>query len=334
MINNYPKVSIIILNWNGFDDSINCLNSLKIISYPNFNIILVDNGSENNEGPRLKEKYGSFIHLIATNSNLGFGAGNNVGIRFAIQNGCDYILLLNNDTIVTDNFLNRLVEIAGQEFNLGAVGPKLIAEDGRIQLDSVARFPTLIDQFYLWSFLYPIGRYLFRQKLFIPKYLMLDFDRESQKSVDMICGACMLLPSKTLNQIGLFDENFFLFAEDMDLCYRIKTAGFNIVYTPRSVVTHLKNKSVNKLSTKHFVVVPLNTYLFYTKHFSQSTATKFKIIVLIFIITQLIFWAIKNLINEPRFVNLINILRVFKKVIIQLTAWESTDDNRRYQLSK
>lgn len=323
MVNTIPKVSIIIVNWNGFSDTVECVNSLKKIAYTNFDVILVDNGSDNNEGPCLKEKFQSFVHVICTKKNLGFGSGNNVGIRYALEIGCDYILLLNNDTIVTRDFLMVLVDISESNQLIGAVGPKLLTEDGKIQLDSVARFPSLLDQFYLWSFLYPIGRYLLCQKFFIPKYLMLDFDRESQKPVDMICGACMLLPTSTLKKVGLFDEKFFLFAEDMDLCYRIKSAGLNTIYTPQSVVTHLKNKSVNKLSTRHFVEVPLNTYYYYKKNFGNSTAAKFKMIVLIFIIPQLLFWALKSLVVNFRFSNITNTFKLIRKVIYQLIIWKS-----------
>lgn len=326
MQNNRPSVSIVIVNWNGFEDTSNCLNSLKNVSYTNFIVIVVDNGSDNDESQRLQKKFGSFIHVISTYKNLGFGTGNNIGIRYALEKDCEYILLLNNDTIVSSNFLDPLIDIAENNQHIGAVGPKLLTEDGNIQLDSVARFPSLIDQFYLWSFLYPIGRYIFFRKLFIPKYLMLDFDRESQKSVDMICGACMLLPTSTLKNIGLFDENFFLFAEDMDLCYRIKSAGLNIIYAPQSEVIHLKNKSVQKLSTKHFVEVPLNSYYYYKKNFSRRTAVLFRIIILVCIIPQLIVWGIKTFFKKTTIRNLRTILLLFQEVLLQLLKWKSVSN--------
>jgi hypothetical protein len=106
-----PLVYIITINWNGIDDTIECLDSLKGITYPNCKIIVVDNGSKNNQAEKIKEKFRN-IELIKNKKNEGFVIANNQGIKLALKNGADYILLLNNDTIIKNDFLNILIEYA------------------------------------------------------------------------------------------------------------------------------------------------------------------------------------------------------------------------------
>jgi len=116
MIMQHPKVSIIILNWNGLKDTIECLESLKKITYPNYEVIVVDNDSKGNDADILEERYKNYIRVIRNKENLGFAGGNNVAIRQVLkEEKSDYILLLNNDTIVEPNFLEELIKIALQD---------------------------------------------------------------------------------------------------------------------------------------------------------------------------------------------------------------------------
>ena len=121
-----PKVSIIILNWNGLDDTIECLESLQKITYPNYEVIVVDNGSRGNDAQVLREKFGDYIELIQNDKNYGYTGGNNIGIRYALHNSSwDYFLVLNNDTVVESGFLTELVNIAESAPSSGIAGPKI-----------------------------------------------------------------------------------------------------------------------------------------------------------------------------------------------------------------
>src|SRR4030042_2187559 len=133
-----PKVSIIILNWNGLEDTIECLNSLKKITYPNYKVILVDNGSKGNDARVLREKFGDYIHLIENDRNYGYAKGVNIGIRYALANSAsEYILLLNNDTVVAPDFLNQLVKLAESDSSVGIVGPKTYYYGSSSRLESI-----------------------------------------------------------------------------------------------------------------------------------------------------------------------------------------------------
>jgi len=123
MIMQHPKVSIIILNWNGLKDTIECLESLKKITYPNYEVIVVDNDSKGNDADILEERYKNYIRVIRNKENLGFAGGNNVAIRQVLkEEKSDYILLLNNDTIVEPNFLEELIKIALQDEKIAIIG--------------------------------------------------------------------------------------------------------------------------------------------------------------------------------------------------------------------
>ena len=120
------KVSIIILNWNGLDHTVDCLQSLKKITYQNYNIIVVDNGSKGNDAEILKRKFGEYVHIIENDKNYGFAGGCNIGIRYALRNsGPDYILLLNNNTTVAPDFLAEMVSVAESNPSFGIAGPKI-----------------------------------------------------------------------------------------------------------------------------------------------------------------------------------------------------------------
>jgi glycosyltransferase involved in cell wall biosynthesis len=123
----HARVSIIILNWNGLDDTIECLESLKRISYPNYEVILIDNGSEKNDAEILRQRFGDYAHVIHNEKNLGFAQGNNVGIKHVLKNSKpDFILLLNNDTVVDTEFLGALVAAGERDPKTGILGPKLL----------------------------------------------------------------------------------------------------------------------------------------------------------------------------------------------------------------
>ena len=118
-IDKKPEVSIIILNWNGLEDTIECLESLKKITYPNYKLIIVDNGSEGNDVAVLRHRFGSYIHIIEKDKNYGFTEGNNIGMRYALKGEARYILLLNNDTIVDPDFLSNLIKVAAGDPKIG-----------------------------------------------------------------------------------------------------------------------------------------------------------------------------------------------------------------------
>lgn len=214
-----PLVYIIILNWNRKYDTLECLESLQYINYPNYKIIVVDNGSIDGSPQVIREKFPN-ITLIENKKNLGFAEGNNIAIKSALQEGADYVLLLNNDTIVDRNFLIQLVKVAESDPEIGICGPKIYHYD----------FPNKI-----W---FAGGLIKGGTTLHIGggKDDKGQFDKISV--VDYITGCAMLVKRKVFEKVGLLDPDYFCMFEDADLCLRNRRAGFKAVYVPNARVWH------------------------------------------------------------------------------------------------
>jgi len=231
-----PKVSIIILNWNGLKDTIECLESLKKITYPNYEVIVVDNASKGNDADILEEKYKDYIRVIRNKENLGFAGGNNVAIRQVLkEEKSDYILLLNNDTIVESSFLDELLKVAEGNLKVGILGPKIYFYDFKGEKNIIQSAGARIN---LW-----LGRFNGIG------YRQLDkgqFNKISE--VDYVGGSCILARTKVIKKIGLLNEKYFLYFEETDWCFRVKQAGYLILYVPESKIWHKQGASVKKVS--------------------------------------------------------------------------------------
>ncbi len=220
MVKKKPFVSIVVLNWNSYDDTINCIESLKKITYPEYEIIIVDNGSTDGSERILKQRFPE-LTLIQTGHNLGFTGGVNAGIRHALKEGADYIHLLNNDTVVAPDFLEELLKVAEKDGKAGILCSKIYFyhRPDRIWYAG-ATFYSLIGL----TVLVGCGRK--DNKRF-------DTIRETEPT-----GCSMLLKREVCEKIGLFDEEYFCYYEDLDFGMRAKRAGFRTLYVPSSKVWH------------------------------------------------------------------------------------------------
>ena len=240
-INEYPLVSIISVNYNGADLTCEMIKSLRNITYPNIEIIVVDNASH--ESPAKIKDSNQDITLILSEKNIGFAGGNNIGIRASKGK---YILLLNNDTEVDTGFLEPLVEKLEMNSHIGGVSPK------------VYYYNTSIIQFAGST---PINAITGRGG-FIGE---LEADM-GQYDVDKICnhthGAAMLVPRSVLEKVGLMSEFFFLYYEELDFCEKIKRAGYEFWYIHSSKVYHKESMSVGKKSSLKTFYQTRNRILF------------------------------------------------------------------------
>jgi hypothetical protein len=225
-----PRVSIIILNWNGKDDTIECLESLKNIFYSNYEIILVDNGSTDGSVKYFEEHYPE-IEIIENGDNLGFAEGNNVAIKYVIDNGTDYVLLLNNDTIVGPDFLSELVSVAESDSEIGVVGPNVY------YYSEISKIQSAGGKIY-WN----------RGKA--PHFTNKDDIKEISRvrDVDYIMGCALLAKSELVKKIGLLNKDYFAYWEETDWCVRSKKSGYRIVHVPKSKIWH-KGGSTSKKSS-------------------------------------------------------------------------------------
>jgi GT2 family glycosyltransferase len=224
-----PRVSIIILNWNSYDVTRDCLLSLRKLEYSNHEVVVVDNGSIDSSGERLAQELPE-IRLIRNEQNLGFAGGNNVGIRNALDRGTDYLLLLNNDTVVTPNFLSDLVRISESDPRIGMANPKIY-------------FSEPPDRIWYAGGSYQPWR-TFPQHFGLRRRDQGQYDAAGE--VSFITGCAALVKVQVVEKIGLLDEIFFLSFEDVDWCQRARKAGFKTVYVPASVAWHLDSYDTKK----------------------------------------------------------------------------------------
>jgi GT2 family glycosyltransferase len=236
---NSPSISIVVLNWNGLADTLTCLESLRRLRYRNHRVVVVDNGSTDGSLATLRGMAAlPDIQLVESRANLGYAGGNNLGIRRALQHDVEFVLVLNNDTIVDPELLDHLVAAAETHPAAGCFGPWILYMN-----DPERVWFTRSE----WS----------TEKLAFTApgkgELASDLSRD-EADTEYVCGAAMFFRSSVARQIGLFDERFFLVYEDSDWCWRARKAGFGCLSVPTARVWH---KVASSFDTE---ASPLRTY--------------------------------------------------------------------------
>lgn len=236
-----PKVVIIILNWNGWQDTIECLESLKELDYDNFEIIVVDNASTDESVQKLRDYLKNYTHhslLITNYLNLGFAGGNNIGIKHALKEGTDYVLLLNNDTVVDKNFLKELVRVGESDKKIGILGPAIYFFDEPDKIWFLGgRFSWLKTRWLK-------GRGHLGYDIEIP-----DSFRQKPQKVDFITGCACLVKQEVIKKIGCLAEEYFLYYEDVDWSLRARKAGYQCMVAPKSKIWHKISASARKIGS-------------------------------------------------------------------------------------
>ena len=231
----YPKVVIIILNWNGLDDTIECIESLKRISYPNYAIVVVDNASQGDDAVQLKKRYGDTISLIINDHNYGVSRGFNSGIRYAMTtNETDYIIKMNNDMVVAPDFLDELIKVAEGDDQIGIVGPKIYYYNFQGASDIIWSAGGTIRP---WAV--KICQQVGQGSHDLPKY-------QTIRTVDWITGALHLTKRSVIEAAGLLDPCYFFGYGDVEYCLRARRHGFRIVYVPTARIWHKVGVSAEK----------------------------------------------------------------------------------------
>lgn len=229
------ELSIIILNYKTRGLVKYCLkNATDTINNLNYEIIVVDNGSDDGISNMLAERFPQ-VRFLQTGKNLGFAAGYNVGIKEAKGK---YVLVLTADVSVLDGSIEKMVEFMEKNPQVGLAGPKIINPDGSYQI-TCRTFQT--PQIILYRRT-PLS-YLSFAKKELAKHLMSDFDRLTSREVDWVMGACMIVRKSALDKVGLFDERFFFYVEDMDWCRRFWANDYKVMYIADAKVIHLYEKA-------------------------------------------------------------------------------------------
>lgn len=244
---NQPKVYISILNWNGLKDTLECLESVFKLDYPNFEVIVVDNGSTDDSVEVIEKTYPQ-LTLIENKENLGYTGGNNIGMRYAMDNGADYVWLLNNDTVVESDTLTKLVDAAEKSPNIGLVSPFIYYYDE----------PEKV-QF--------CGSYMDWKNFDVPHFK--DEALWKQESIGRqvsLWGTALIIKRNLIKDIGYLDDRFFSYFEDTDYSIRSSKAGYQNVMVPSSRIFHKKVPKAQSEKPHYYYYTARNEYFFWTKY--------------------------------------------------------------------
>lgn len=252
------KFSIIIVSWNVKKDLINCLNSISE-NQPaeKHEVIVIDNASTDGTVEMLRNDFPKIVTIV-NGENRGFAAANNQGINIAKG---QYILLLNPDTIIHPKSLEVLINFMDDNSGVGVCGPKLLNDDDSIQR-SARHFPSFRGALYRHTAFKFLGIFKDEYK----KWLMKDFGYNEQRDVDQLMGAAMLIRKSVLDSIGGMDERFFMYYEEVDLCFRIKQAGWRVVFMSEAVITHLGGQSSGQIPAEKQLMAMASLLKFFRKH--------------------------------------------------------------------
>jgi GT2 family glycosyltransferase len=242
----HTKTAIVIPNWNGQDLLCQCIDSLLAQSLAS-TIIVVENGSVD-ESDKILASYGKKIVVLKQKVNLGFAGGVNVGIRYAIVNGYEYVALFNNDAVADKNWLKELVKTAKNDSNVGIVTCKFMRTDKKT-LDSTGEFYTI------FGLPYPRGRNEPNKGQY-----------DNNVDVFGASGGASLYSISMLKQIGLFDEDFFAYYEDVDISFRAQLYGYDVKYAPKAIAYHHIGASSGKISGFSSYQTAKNFWILYTKN--------------------------------------------------------------------
>lgn len=227
-------LSIIILNYKACGLLKECLKGIKAATPKlNYEIIVVDNASYDGTPAMMKENFPE-IKFISSGENIGYSKGNNVGIKQATGR---YIMIMNPDIVVFEGVFEKLVEFMDNRSDVGIVGPKLLNPDRSLQF-SCYRFPDFWEPVYRRT---PLGKLGSARKK-LDKYFMRDFDHASTKEVDWLLGGCVLIRRKALDEVGLLDERYFAYFDDVDLCRSMWHKKWKVVYFPAVSVIHFHRR--------------------------------------------------------------------------------------------
>lgn len=276
-------LGIVIVNWNTRDLLRRCLETIYASEGGlTCRVVVMDNASTD-DSPQMVREHFPQVELVVSEVNGGFSYGNNLGLRAlgfsgegqVAENAPRYAMLLNPDTEVHPDALQKMVDFMDTRPEVGVVGPRLLLPDGTLDKACRRGLPTPMVTLYHFS---GLARLFPRSRRF-GRYNMTFASVDEELEVDSVVGACMLVRQEAVARVGLMDEAFFMYAEDIDWCYRVQQAGWKIWYYPDAVVYHIK-RAASRRSQKAQFEFWRAMLIFYRKHFRKTTPFWLHILVL------------------------------------------------------
>jgi hypothetical protein len=246
-----PHVAIVILTWNNSIDTLECLDSVGQLDYPNVHTIAVDNGSTDGSVDRIRARFPT-LDLLALDSNLGYAAGNNIGIQRALELQADYILILNNDTLVAPDLISELITVAEANPRIGMLGPLMYCAEPRDRIfaaGSIVRWQRGDTQ----------NRGMFRPAEMLKHWAQ-------PETVDYIAGCAVMVKRSCLEAIGPFQVDYFINYEDTDWGIKARRAGFEVWYIPAAVIWHKVSATMGVSSPATAYYMTRNALMFFWRN--------------------------------------------------------------------
>ena len=273
-------IGIVIVNWNTRDLLRHCLETVLASQNVSFRVVVVDNHSSDDSAAMVEHEFPG-VELIASEENEGYSLANNRGLRLlgfdqpVQEDAPRYALTLNPDTELPPDALSNMVTYMDGNPDVGAVGPKLVMLDGSLDLACRRSFPTPMVSFYRISGLSKA----FPKSPRFGQYNLTYLDPDVETEVDSVVGAFMMIRKEVIDQVGLLNEKFFMYGEDLDWAYRIKQAGWRIMYHPAVQVLHVK-RAASKQSKRAQQEFHRASLMFYRMHYRQQTSLPMHLLVI------------------------------------------------------
>jgi N-acetylglucosaminyl-diphospho-decaprenol L-rhamnosyltransferase len=284
-------LSIIIVSWNVRDLLRDCLCSVdQGRGGLNLEMIVVD-GASSDGSPEMVKKEFPWVNLIPSAENLGFPRGNNLGIK---ESKGRYILLLNPDTVVLGDALPQMVRYLDRNLGVGGLGAQLLNPDRTIQ-SSRRRFPTFWTAIFESTWLQD-----FAPASIMRRYYVQDLPEDEPVDVDWVTGACLMVPRRVIDHVGLLDEAYFMYSEELDWCRRIKEAGWRIVYLPQARIIHYIGKSSEQAVTERHINFQRAKLRYFRKHHGRLVGILLRLFLLFNYVWQLGLEVVKGLLGHKR----------------------------------
>ena len=284
-------LSVVIVSWNVRDLLRDCLQSVvEDIQNLDGEIIVVDAASTDGTVEMVAQDFPN-IQLITPGENVGFSKGNNIGLR-ASQGR--HVLVLNPDTVILGDALKQMVEFLDQHSEVGVVGPQLLNDDGTVQ-SSRRRFPTVMTGIFESTWLEAIA-----PKRLLDGYYIRDRSDTEMQQVDWVQGAACTVRREVIEEVGLMDEAFFMYSEEMDWQKRINEAGWKVFYHPEAQIVHLGGKSSEQVVAQRHIYFQTSKVRYFQKHHGQMAGALIRAVVLMNYVWQLILEAAKGLVGHKR----------------------------------
>lgn len=263
-------VSVVVVNWNTRDELRDCLKSALAADSGSAEIVVVDNASTDGSVEMLHGEFPD-VRLIRNAENLGFAAASNQGIKASSGR---YVILLNPDCVVHPGAFTELVRFGDAHPEVGIFGIRILNSNGTV-FESCRRFPTLAAGIFRNAIL----ARLFPNNPYIKEYLMADWDHSEVAEVDWVSGAALVARRETLDKIGLLDERFFMYCEDVDIAYRARQAGWKVMYFPGATVVHLRARSSDQNPVPMIIAFHRSMHAFFKKHYAAQSSILTRVVV-------------------------------------------------------